>query len=248
LSPSFDCVLLFSTLFGLLGNWSRVIWFWILAQFLKQFVAWLHPLLVHTRLQQWGAFELMLECLIMGWLTPTHHQMVPIKVLYLIFHETIESQVFVTTHPWSSLQILWLVFLSQLTHDLHFKSYGWCFCHNSPMIFTSNPMVGVLSQLTHDLHFKSNCWCFITTHPWSSLQIQWLVYLFDLSVFKISKFFLIRVLGKLKRCQEAPSTLGLRSGHNIPPPHMPCNLLMFRFMITFSLCFMVGKAHRWRVS
>jgi hypothetical protein len=97
--------------------------------------------------------------------------------------------------------------------------------------FTSNPMVGV----------------FVTTHPWSSLQIQWLVYLFDLSVFKISKFFLIRVLGKFKRCQEAPSTLGLRSRHNIPPPHMPCNLLMFRFMITFSLCFMGGKAHRWSV-
>jgi len=71
------------------------------------------------------------------------------------------------------------------------------------MIFTSNAMVGVLSQLTHDL------------------QIQWLVYLFDLSVFKISKFFLIQVLGKLKRCQETPSTLGLRSRHNIPPPHTP---------------------------
>ncbi len=214
LSPSFDSVLLVSTLFGLLGNWSTVIWCWILAQFLKKFVAWLHPLLVHTRLQQWGAFELMLEYLIMGWSTPTHHQMVPIKVLYLIIHKTMESQVFVTTHPRSSLQIQWLVFLSQLTHDLHFKSNGWCF---------------------------------VTTHPWPSLQIQWLVYLFDLSVFKISKFFLIRVLGKFKRCQEAPSTLGLRSRHNIPPPHSPCSLLMFRFMITFSLCFMVGKAHRWRV-
>jgi hypothetical protein len=172
----------------------------------------------------------MLEFLIMGQSTPSHRWC--------------QSKCYIL----SSMKPSSLRFLSQLIHDLHFKSNGWCFvtthpwsslqiqwlvfCHNSPMTFTSNPMVCVLSQLTHDLHFKSNGWCFVTTHPWSSLQIQWLAYLFDLSVKKISKFFLIWVLGKLKRCQEALSTLGLRSRHNIRPPCTPpCNLLMFRFMI-----------------
>jgi len=36
----------------------------------------------------------------------------------------------------------------------------------------------------------------------------------------------------------------LRSKHKNPSPPMPCNLCMFRFMISFTLYFTMGKAHR----
>jgi len=53
--------------------------------------------------------------------------------------------------------------------------------------------------------------------------------------------------GKLCLLQGVRTLPLLRSAHNVPPTPTPHDLHRFGgFMINFSLCFMIGKAHGWR--
>ncbi len=65
--------------------------------------------------------------------------------------------------------------------------------------------------------------------------VDWYVFMFDMNTSK---------LGNLK---ENPS-LSYKSGHKSPSLPTPCDLRMFRFMITFILSFLLGKAHLWQTS
>ncbi len=86
----------------------RVIWCWILSWFLFLRDTWLHTLLVHSQLQQWGGRCLMCwvwwwDFLLVAW--EEHSLALRWCQANLLIYNTIESQIFVTTLPWSSFQI-----------------------------------------------------------------------------------------------------------------------------------------------
>jgi hypothetical protein len=84
------------------------------------------------------------------------------------------------------------------------------------------------SHLSHMLCTKSS------SFRWATMGTD-MIFMFDMNTSK---------LGNLK---ENPS-FSYESGHKSPSLPTPCDLRMFRFMITFILSFLLGKAHLWQTS